>query len=424
MKRIPWLLYAYIGKELLVAVTLSLAALSLLVVIVFGFRAVSDGFDLKVVMPWILGCVGFSLYLTIPISLLFASTLVYGRLAADREYTALCASGVSPLQLYVPMAILSGAVTIAALASVGTVFAEAHYAQRNIARFLIKQLENMGAGQKRLFRFEGGQVYCEQVFNKHLRGVTVKKEVDIEKEQGQELDPNEEPRVTTVTIDARYAEVTLDPESNKILLTLTDFQVSVPDTDSGFLDEEANWHRFAKVMRAKGTMTVEFDIAPKGKGVADRTNSELAILSDEYAQNLADLRVEKTELEAKLAAINDAGTRTQHEARIVDVNNGINWYQGRLRRFDSEVWKRRAMALAMLTFPLVGFPVSLTLRYRHRLVSFFFGNLIVMIVFHPLLVAGEALAEEGVLPAIVSNSMSNVVLGIIAMVLFGRLVWR
>ena len=139
---------------------------------------------------------------------------------------------------------------------------------------------------------------------------------------------------------------------------------------------------------------------------------------------LNEAQEEKKRLEQQKTSLEDPAALSDLEVELAEKTKAVDYLQYRLRRNESEIWKRRAMALAMLTFPLVGFPVSLTLRYRHRLVSFFFGNLIVMIVFHPLLVAGEALAEEGLLPAMISNSMSNFVLGIIAMILFGKLLWR
>ena len=92
MRRLPWTLYRYIAREIYLGFVLSLGALSLLFMVISGIRGVSDNFSLRIIMPWIFESLGYSLYYTVPVSLLFAVTLGYGRLVADKEYTAISSS--------------------------------------------------------------------------------------------------------------------------------------------------------------------------------------------------------------------------------------------------------------------------------------------------------------------------------------------
>ena len=66
MRRVPWTMYRYVGRETLIVYLFSIATLSLLFMIVSGVRAVQEGFTLRIIMPWILESLGYSLFFTAP----------------------------------------------------------------------------------------------------------------------------------------------------------------------------------------------------------------------------------------------------------------------------------------------------------------------------------------------------------------------
>lgn len=417
MFRQPWTIYRYVGRELLVVFAMSVAALSLLFMIVLGIQAVQAGFKLSIVMEWILRSIVFSLYYTVPVSLLISSSLVFGRVAADREFTALCASGVSPLRLYAPMALLSLAVFILAFATQGTLLPHAHYNQRNIARYLIKQLEHLGSGKQGRLQIENGSVYWDENKGSQLRGVLIEMKVDV-KRGSEGLNGNlasargsEETEPILVSVTAETASVSVDRSTGDevVRLSLTNVGILGSNESGGRLYEDKEWTNFLYSIRL-GRQQLEFPLREARRREGDKTTSELTA---DIAVMTEEARVLREEL---------AGTLTDEvrEGKAAEL-----WVrERRIRHAHSEIWGRRALALSCLSFAFLSFPLSLSLRYRHRLVSFFASGMLVVTIFYPFLLLGQALAESGSVPAPVALLGGNVLLFGIAIVATGRLLIR
>lgn len=416
MMRQPWILYRYLGRELLILFGMSVAALSLLFMIVLGIQAVQAGFKLGVILEWIFKSLGHSLYFTVPVSLLVSSSLCYGRVAADREYTALTASGMSPLTLYVPMLTLSLFFTLIAFATQGTVLPNAHYSQRNIARYLIKQLEHLGTGKQGRLEIKGGKVSWDEHSGPNLRRVMIQKEIATADpsdnafgEEPEEEDGDKEPRMVQVTVTAELARVTID-EDETVNLRLTNVGILASDESAGMLFQDPKWTNFFQAIKLERSNIV-IPLNEKRKREGDMTSTELV----EYRQHWATM---ESDILRDLAGDEiTAEERAHKEKSLPHVHK-------RLRKIDAEVWNRRALALSCFTFAFLGFPLSLSFRYRHRLTSFFVGGMLIVIVFYPLLLLGETLAEAGSVPAPVGLMAGNVILIMFSAFCTGRLLFR
>ncbi|HIN80767.1 MAG TPA: LptF/LptG family permease, partial [Planctomycetes bacterium] len=103
MKNTPRTLYRYILWELLISFSLSALVLSLLVAIVFAMKALQGGYTLNIVFPWLYDSILYSLYFTVPMAMMVATTLGYGRFVSDGEFFAATASGIAPSVLLRPL---------------------------------------------------------------------------------------------------------------------------------------------------------------------------------------------------------------------------------------------------------------------------------------------------------------------------------
>ncbi|MFQ5653539.1 MAG: LptF/LptG family permease [Planctomycetota bacterium] len=432
MRNPPWIIYRYAGREVALIFAISLAALSLLFMIISGIRAVNAGFALRIIMPWIIESLGFSLFFTVPISLLVASTLGYGRMVADKEYTAATASGISPLHLFVPMAALSLSLTVVALLTHGEVLPRAHYIQRNIARYLVKQLEHLGDSKKGQLPLDkkDGLVYWDEVIDgTQLRGVHIEKRLPVgslkvslnpehplpyveesEKREGKGGTQGKEEELYAPTyIKARRALLEVDKGAEMVNLTLKDVDVTYPNIDQGFLFPEFGTPRSYERFYFKEFM-VQFPINEKKKREGDWTNRELRAAEREYRRRA---REHKEALRSEI----DPEKREKGEKLLT-------YYQRRIGKARCELWRRRALALSVFSFAFLGFPISLTFRHRHRLVAFFVGTMLVVAIFYPLLLMGETLTKELGIPAILTMLSGNLALLSIAGFMTGRLLLR
>ncbi len=102
-------------------------------------------------------------------------------------------------------------------------------------------------------------------------------------------------------------------------------------------------------------------------------------------------------------------------------------HSARIRRNPSaslelkvEVHRRLALSFACLVFALVGAPLGVLFRRGGKLAALFVSFLVVMFVFYPLLTLGQALAEEGTVPAFVGLWLPDVTVGGIGIALLLR----
>ena len=111
-----FILHRYIFKELLKVFVLSTVALSVIMSLGSILRPIQE---FGVGPAQVLDLLGYFLPITmtfvLPVAALFATSLVYGRFAADNEFDACKASGISPAMLVYPGLVLAIVVAIANL---------------------------------------------------------------------------------------------------------------------------------------------------------------------------------------------------------------------------------------------------------------------------------------------------------------------
>src|SRR5688572_6989254 len=101
----------YVIRQLLMPFGIGLLVFTFLFIIPVFMRYaegyIAKGAPMSAVVQVIVALLPMSLGLTIPMSLLMALLVAFGRLSADREFVALQACGVSPHRLLVPVGIIS-----------------------------------------------------------------------------------------------------------------------------------------------------------------------------------------------------------------------------------------------------------------------------------------------------------------------------
>jgi LPS export ABC transporter permease LptG/LPS export ABC transporter permease LptF len=137
----------YVVREVLLPLLLSLLLLTFLLmiqpVLTVGYQFIAKGMQLPIVARVVVTLLPQALSISIPISVLLALLIAFGRLSADREFVAVQACGVSIYRLLRPVAL------IAACAMAGTAYVtiialpNANQAFREITLGVVKsQVEN------------------------------------------------------------------------------------------------------------------------------------------------------------------------------------------------------------------------------------------------------------------------------------------
>jgi len=109
----------YVTREFLLTLAVAVGVLTFAMVgarvLKETFELISQGVPLSFVLRFMIYSLPFMLSLTIPFGILVATMLVFGRMSADNEITALRACGVSVFQIIAPLIILTFAFTCLSL---------------------------------------------------------------------------------------------------------------------------------------------------------------------------------------------------------------------------------------------------------------------------------------------------------------------
>ncbi|MCA8960102.1 MAG: LptF/LptG family permease [Planctomycetes bacterium] len=417
MRRFPWRLYRYFGFQIAATFAVAVTALTLLYYVVVGIQGVYRDLPIRIVLTWATASIGVSFFFTIPISLLVSGSLTYGRLVADREYTAVTSAGLSPLHFYVPMGILSSALAGIGALTHGTVLPDAHYAQRDLSRYVLPQIASLGDRFDEQLPVEDGVVWFAEVRDgRYLRGIHVEKKFprnhfrlfdDGTARPDERANEDEDPRPpVTVILDAARGSIEVDADEELIRLVLTGVDMRVSSLDSQPLSEVGRAHETFRM----DDLELEFSTPHTDRRRTDFRNPQLA-------EEIVRLAEEIDHERAKLATIPDAPS-LEEQTKLVE-------YLVRTRQeYQAEYWRRKALAISILTFGFLSFATSFSFRYSHWLSALFYGALLVILVFYPLLLLGETLCAEVGMPAPVALLLGNAALLLVSMILCRRIILR
>lgn len=291
------------------------------------------------------------LEVTVPMALLLAVLLSFGRLSADSEIVALKTSGISLYQMIVPVMIFTGLVTLLALLL--ALYARP-WGNSNLKASLYEIAKTRASAglRERVFNddFAGLVIYVEHIEppGDRLEGILI----------SDARDPNQRN-----TVLAKNGFVVGNEEAHTITLRLLDGSIHT------FLPGEKSYHK---------TDFTTYDVS-----------LNLAVALARFSQREKDAQ-EMTlgELRTEIAQRRAAGRPVNSE--LVELH----------RKFS--------LPFACLVFGLVGVPLGVQPVRAVRSRSFSV-SLVLIFAYYLLLTAGEALAEKGRLPAIIALWIPNVV---------------
>jgi len=206
------LLYRYVVKELIFPFIASLSIVVFLFImqqaIMMLDRIVSKNIDPLIVLEVFLIQLGWILALGIPMAILCAALMTFGRMAGDNEITAIKASGRSMSALMVPAVAAAAVVTVALFYFHDLILPEANHRAANLLGDISRKRPAAFIEPGVLIRdFQNYALYTEEVnsFTGDLKGIRIFSDA-----------PGEDPMVTVagsgnirMTPDGEYLELSL-----------------------------------------------------------------------------------------------------------------------------------------------------------------------------------------------------------------------
>lgn len=368
------ILTRYIVFDLLKVFLLTLTCMTaFLFVLLAGKLAVENGLGLVPIvraLPYILPQ---AMQFAVPGTMLLATVIVYGRIAASNEIVAVKSMGIMPLTLVWPTLILATLVSFGAVVLNDVAVSWGRGGQQ---RVLLESLEEIVYGRLRTARS-----YSDKRFKVSVRRVEgrrlIQPTVSIY-EAGDE-------QPTTITADEAEFRTDLANETvwfqctnaeyegkgNSKLHIPGDYEYTMP------LDEISG----GKAGKRKPSQFSLREIGPSKReqvALIDRLEQEMTAEAGHLLMTGRMFELSQENWQAKQVALKSAS--------------------GKLHRLNTEPHRRWANGFSCLCFVLIGAPMAIRLRHGEIWGSFFACFLPILLVYYPMLAGSLKSAKDGVLP--------------------------
>jgi lipopolysaccharide export system permease protein len=342
---------------------------------------------------------------TIPATTLFATCVVYGRMAHDNEVLVLKAAGVNILHLLKP------AIFLGLLTSSLTMYL--YYdiiprTQRLMRAKIAADAEDVLYSiikREGCLRQPGMQyvIYVREVRGQRLFDVIFKRR--IPHKNG--YDVVARTREARLHVDLPNNEINIDMgrcvvfgEKDSVGAEVDDKVYSVPLPESVLGTKDKN---------RTSALTWEELLERRGEVLVDVANAEknLQIVSTSQPSPTATA----TEIDQYQAKLKEAQYNVEHHLRV-------------RRSVEAEIQTRPALAVGCLCFVLIGCPVGIWASRSDYLSTFVICFLPTVFIYYPILLAGTNMAKDGRVPAEIGIWAADGVLALASLFLIWKLMRR
>lgn len=361
------MLTRYVLSELLKVFLVALTGLTVMLLIVGLVKQAKDqGLGPQQVVLLIPYVLPDMLRYTIPATILFAASSVYGRMSGSNEVVAIKSLGISPMAVIWPCFILS---FLLSLLTVWLNDVAVTWGQRGIQRVVIESVEDIVYSMlrtQRSYTTRNISIMVKAVEGKRLIQPTFN------------ITSDDQPPMTVM---AREAELLSDGE----LLRVVCYQASIEIQGQGSAVLDVFEHEIPLD-----------EVSRSGDNSRIPTRVPLSLIPRERERVEAELADYKRRRAAELALPLLTGDFDVYdsqdwklEANI--IQDKLNW----LYRLDTEPPRRWSAGFSCLCFALIGVPMAIWRRNADFLTSFFLCFGPILIIYYPLLVFGVEQAKSG-----------------------------
>lgn len=305
----------------------------------------------------------FLLTFIIPMSILVASLLTFGRLSHDNEITALRAGGVGLLPVVAPLVVSVVVLCLFSFLLSDRVASFSHYAHRKVlARIGVESPAAILEEGTFIKKFKNFVIFIYEIDKNKLKGIRI-----YQPQEGK----------STRTIIAHKGEFISIPEKNVVKLKLIEGTSDEPDP-----------HDPSKLYKLHFKT---YDLPLNVSGMKE---------SEGLGKKPKDMSVQ--ELRNEIRRLGEEGIKATYP-------------------LAAEIHNKIALSLSALAFFLIGVPLGITTRRSEKTIGFGLG-LILATAYWVLLMGGKALAQKGLTDPFCSLQFSNLVIGGLGLYLFTRMV--
>jgi len=398
----------------------------------FLMRAV-DQLVGKGLSAWVIGelimlSLSWMVVLAVPMAVLVATLMAFGKLSSQNEITAMKASGMSLYRMMAPVVAVSVLVTYLLLEFNNNVLPEANH-RFKVLMIDIRRIKPTLAIVQGLFSqdIQGYSILARRTFEQSndLEGVTIYDYTDP---------------TTNVVVTGERGRVSFTPDYRKLIMDLYNGEIHQMGTRDMQIYRRMRFTRHRIVMNAEG-----FDFERSSESAFDRSDREMsaeamravvdslqhiednaigqAVLDNPAASAgfIADSRLVGASLRqhAVTLALNHARTT---QSVITNQTLLIEYNHRRMDEYMVEIHKKYSIPAACIVFVFIGAPLGIISRRGTFGVAASF-SLGFFVLYWASLIGGEKFADRGIIAPWLGMWMANIVLlalGVYLTVRMGR----
>lgn len=353
---------------------------------------VGKGLGLLLVLEVFVLNLAWMLALSVPMAVLVATLMAFGKLSADNEITALRAGGVSFYRMAAPVLVAGAALGAGHLYFMDRVLPEANYRARSLMNDIHAARPTLG--------------FREGIFMDDIAGYSIlidrisQTSKEVSSISVYETGSSGSPRILT----ARRAEIDVSPDGKTVTLLLMDGEVHQQDekTPGRYYREVFERQKLVLHTEPHGVQRTE---------AGDRTDREMSIemMYDTMGQWQSEID-ERRSLLAQLQTTNP-DSLAFHERDMRDARHLIDARQEQIDGYLVEIHKKYAIPVACLIFVLIGAPLGM--RIRRGGIGISVGvSLGFFLVYWACLIGGEELANRNLLDPGLAMWSANLLIGL------------
>jgi lipopolysaccharide export system permease protein len=332
---------------------------------------------------------------SIPATTLFATCVVYGRLAHDNEILALKSAGVNILKVVGPALFLGLVMSAVTMGLFYELIPSTYYTMRSKA---LNDVEEFLYARLKKDHCITGDKLNYSMWVSHVQGVWLQNAIFKRRNAKGHYD---------LTAHANEARLKVDLENRRIVVIM----------------------RHGTVVEENGTRGTfqqnEWDVdLPKDFG-QDLKLRPRAMTCPEIVQRRREIRAEEEKLTADIAMQMAQSAMSQPPVslaqHLTNLKNERDRKQMEITALDAELQLRPALSLGCFCFVLVGCPIGIWFGRSDYLSAFVTSFLPNVFLYYPLYLCGTNLAKQNKVPLEVGIWAANVVIALIGLALFKRL---
>ncbi|OIO40213.1 MAG: hypothetical protein AUJ75_00390 [Candidatus Omnitrophica bacterium CG1_02_49_10] len=343
----------YVLKEMIAPFILSISVFTFVLlmgnIIKLADLIINKGVDIVSVGKMFLALIPYLLNYTIPMAILTATLLAFGRLSSDNEIVAMKASGVSLYRIAVPIIIVGLIFSLFGIYLNDRVLPRAHYESRKI-------LKSIGIKRPAAYLEAGTFIKTFQNYIIFIYGIKNNILQNIRIYQPQADGP-------TRTIVANRGEFISIPEKNIVRLKLVDGTSDEPNPK--------NPKQFYKLNFKTYYITLDLSEELKAQEIGKKPKD----------MNIAEIRDEIVKLEEEGIPVTPLYT---------------------------EIYKKISFSFSSLVFVLLGLPLAIMVRRGEKSVGFGL-SLAIIILYYILFALAEALSLKGIVNPAIGMWLPNII---------------